>query len=100
MLSISQNFRVSVRVSVRLSVRLFTFRYRLNVFLPPLPKVPVVQNLEKFRYSESLGKSNGKKWSQILPFLFGSCLKLPRKKKCYFADFAVQNMLKTTLPDG
>ena len=33
-----------------------------------------------FRYSESLGKSNGKKWSQIWTFLFENCLKSPRKK--------------------
>ena len=36
-----------------------------------------------FRDSESLGKSNGKKWSQIWTFLFGNCLKSPRKKKFF-----------------
>jgi hypothetical protein len=30
-----------------------------------------------FRDSESLGKSNGKKWSQICTFLFENCLKSP-----------------------
>ena len=34
-----------------------------------------------FRYSESLGKSNGKKWSQIWTFLFKNGLKSPRRKK-------------------
>ena len=34
-----------------------------------------------FRNSESLRKSNGKKWSNIGTFLFGSGLKSPRKKK-------------------
>ena len=34
-----------------------------------------------FRDLESLGKSNGKKWSQIWTFLFENCLKSPRKKK-------------------
>ena len=53
-----------------------------------------------FRDSESLGKSNGEKWSNIWTFLFGSGLKLPRKKKFFFADFALQNMVETTLPDG
>ena len=53
-----------------------------------------------FRDSESLGKSNGKKWSHIQTFLFGSGLKSPRKKKFFFADFALQNMVETTLPDG
>ena len=33
-------------------------------------------------------------------FLFENCLKLPRKKKLFFADFALQNMVETTLPDG
>ena len=37
-----------------------------------------------FRDSESLGKSNGKKWTDIWTFLFGSGLKLPRKKKVFF----------------
>ena len=73
-------------------------RYRLPVFLPPLPKVgcPIF-----FRDSESLGKSNGKKWSHIWTFLFGSGLKsLSKTKIVFFADFALQNMVETTLPDG
>ena len=37
-----------------------------------------------FRDSESVGKSSGKKWSQIWNFLFGSGLKLPNKKKSFF----------------
>ena len=37
-----------------------------------------------FRDSESLGKSNEKKWSNIWTFLFGNGLKLPRKKKVFF----------------
>ena len=40
-----------------------------------------------FRDSESLGKSNGKKWSQIWTFSFENCLKLPRKKKFFFSHF-------------
>ena len=42
-----------------------------------------------FRDSESLGKSGGKKWSNIWTFLFGSGLKSPRKKSVFFADFAL-----------
>ena len=59
-------------------------RYRLKVFLPPIPEVrcPII-----FRDSKSLGKSNGKKWSQIGTFLFESCLKSPRKKKFFFSHF-------------
>ena len=53
-----------------------------------------------FRASESLGKSNGKKWSQIGTFFFENCQKLTRKKKFFFADFALQNMVETTLTDG
>ena len=34
----------------------------LNIFVPPLPKIKC-QNF--FRYTESLGKSAGNKWSQI-----------------------------------
>ena len=33
-------------------------------------------------------------------FLFGSGLKSPRKKSLFLADFALQNMVETTLPDG
>ena len=37
-----------------------------------------------FKDSESLGKSNGRKWSQIWTSLFGSGLKLLNKKKIVF----------------
>ena len=42
-----------------------------------------------FRDSESLGKSIGKKWSQIWTFLFKNCLKSPRKKKFFSSLFSV-----------
>ena len=32
--------------------------------------------------------------------MFGRGLKLPRKKSFLFADFALQNMVETMLPDG
>ena len=150
MLSISQNVRLSVRLCVCPSVRSL-LRYRLTVFLPPLPEVgcpmfleirnpwgkvmersglryehfclKIVKNRRAkkvffftfftfevsfnglfaptsrgwmsniFRDSESLRKSNGKKWSQIWTFLFGIGLKSPRKKKFFFADFAGYNRL-------
>ena len=38
------------------------------------------------RDSESLGKSNGKNWSQIWTLLFENCLKSPHKKK-FFSSF-------------
>ena len=53
-----------------------------------------------FRVSESLGKSAEKKVSQNWTFKWESGLKLPRKKKMFFAYFALQNMVETTLPDG
>ena len=40
-----------------------------------------------FRDSEYLGKSSGKKWSQIWTFLFENCLKSPRKRKFFFFTF-------------
>ena len=97
MLSISRNVRLSVRVFVCLSV-CSLLRYHLNVFLPPFFQS---QMSNIFRDLESLGKNNGKKWSQIGTFLFGSGLKSRRTKKvCFLADFALQNMIETTLPDG
>ena len=42
-----------------------------------------------FRDLESLRRSNGKKWSNIWTFLFGSGLKSPRKKNFFFAEFAL-----------
>ena len=45
MLSISRNIRLSVRLSVRLTV-CSLLRYRLNVFLPPLPEVGCPISLE------------------------------------------------------
>ena len=37
-----------------------------------------------FRYSESLGKSAGNKWSQIRKLLLIKGVKLPGKKKVFF----------------
>ena len=96
MLSISRNVRLSVCPCVCLSVCLFTFEVPFNGLFPPSSRS---QMLNIFRYSESLGKSNGKKWFNIWTFLFGSGLKSPRK---FFlcADLALQNIVETTLPDG
>ena len=55
-----------------------------------------------FRDSESLGKSNGKKWSQIWLFLFENWLKSPRKKKFFSSLFSVffgfRSFFKVFLP--
>ena len=77
MLSISRFVRPSVRVCVCPSVHfwgtgLFASQSRMS-------------NI--FRDAESLGKSNGKKWSQIWTFLFDNCLKLPHKKSFFLHFF-------------
>ena len=75
-----------VCLSVCLFVCLFTFEVPFNGLFAPTSRSRM-SNI--FRDTESFGKSNGKKWSQIWTFLFGSGLKLPRKKKFFFcADFA------------
>ena len=70
---------------VCLSVCVFTFEVPFNGLFAPTSRSRM-SNI--FRDSEFLGKSNGKKWSQIGTFLFGSGLKSPRKKKffccCWF----------------
>ena len=55
-------------------------RYRLNVFLPPLPEI---QRSNFFRFSESLGKSNRKKLSKIFKLSLVKGVKLTQQKKNY-----------------
>ena len=64
----------SVCPSVRVSVCLFTFEVPFTGLFAPTSRSRI-SNI--FRDSESLGKSNGKKWSQIWTFLFKNCLKSP-----------------------
>ena len=86
-----------VCLSVRLSVCLFNFEVPFNgIFAPNFRNR--MSNI--FRDLESLGKSIEKKWSYIWTLLFGSILKLPQKKLVFFANFALQNMVETALPDG
>ena len=59
-------------------------RYRLTVFLPLLTEVGCPIFLE---IRNPWGKKNGKNWSHIWTFLFGSGLKSPRKKKLFFCWF-------------
>ena len=75
---------MSVCVCVCLSVCLFTFEVPFNGLFAPTSRSRM-SNI--FRDSESLGKSNGKKWSNIWTFLFGNGLKSPRKKKGFFCWF-------------
>ena len=61
-------------------------RNRLNVFVPPLPEVGCPK---KIKDSESLGKSNGKKCSNIGKFLIKKVVQSPHKEKvCFLANFA------------
>ena len=72
---------MSVCLSVCLSVCVFTFEVPFKrLFAPTSPS----QMSNIFRDSESLGKSNGKKWSQNWTF---------------FCWFCLTNMVETTLPD-
>ena len=75
---------MSVCLAVCVSVCVFTFELPFNGLFAPTSQSRM-SNI--FRDSESLGKSNGKKWSQIWTFLFKNCLKSPRKKKFFFSHF-------------
>ena len=70
--------------SVCLSVCVFTFEVPINGLFAPTSRSRM-SNI--FTDSESLGKSNGKKWSQIGTFLFESCWKSRHKKKFFFLHF-------------
>ena len=74
-------FSKSICPYVCVCVCLFTFEVPFNGLFAPTSQSRM-SNI--FRDSESLGKSNGKKWSNIRTFLFASGLKLPRKKKFFF----------------
>ena len=73
------------------------FRYRVNVFLPPTSRSQFPKYLEIRNPWGKVMERSGLRFEH----LFGSGSKSPRKKKeGFFADFALQNMLETTLPDG
>ena len=77
----------------------FICSLRLNVFLPPTSRSPISK---LFQYSESLGKSNVRKWSQIRTFLFKNGLKsLPQKKFLQFFFFCslYLNIFLSPLPE-
>ena len=97
MLSISRNVRLSVCPPVRPSVRpsvCSLLRYRLNVFLPSLPKVKCPICLE-------IRNPWGKVMERSGLIFEHFCLKIVKnrraKKSLFFADFALQNMVETTL---
>ena len=70
-----------VRVFVWVFVCLFTFEVPFKRLFAPTSQ-SCMSNI--LRGSESLGKSNGKKWSHIETFFFENFQKLPRAKKFFF----------------
>ena len=64
--------------------------YRLNIFLPPLPEFGCNFFLEIRNPWGKVMERSGLRFEHF-------CLEVVQNRR---ADFAVQNMLKTTLPDG
>ena len=71
--------------------------YRLTVFLPPLPKVGCPKFLE---IRNPWGKVMERSGLTFEHFCFKWSKIAAQKKIVFFADFALQNMVETTLPDG
>ena len=90
-----QNVRLSVRLSVCLSICVLTFEVPFKRFFAPISQSRM-SNI--FRDSESLGKSNGKNWSQIWTFLFESCLKSPHKKSFFLLILLYKTLWKPRFP--
>ena len=91
--SISQNVRLSVRVFVRVSV-CSLLRYRLDVFLPPLPEVGCPIFLEIPNPWGKVLERNGLGFEHFCLKIVKNCL-----AKFFFAVFVLQNLVETTLPD-
>ena len=83
-------FYKSICPSVCPCVCPFTFEVPFNGLFAPTSRSRM-SNIS--RDLESLGKSNGKKWSNIWTFFFGNGLKSPRNFFFFFADFAGYNCL-------
>ena len=81
-----ENCRKSPRKKKIFFLTFFTFEVPFNGLFSPTSR-SWMSNI--FKDSESLGKSNGKKWSNIWTFLFGSGLKSPQKKKFFFCWFCL-----------
>ena len=90
MLSISWFVDMCVCLSICLSVCLFTFEVPLKHFVAPTSQSWMSKS---FRDSESLGKSNEKKWSQIGKLLLIKGVKLLREKNSFWANFAFMNWI-------
>ena len=79
-------FYKSICPSVCLCVCVFTFEVPFKRLFAPTSRSRM-SNI--FTASESLGKSNVKKWSQIWTFLFENCWKSCHKKKFFFSTFSL-----------
>ena len=91
MLSISRNVRLCVCLSV-----CSLLRYRLNAFLRPLPEVGCPKTLEIRNPWGKVMERSGLRFEHF-------CLEVVANRRAtffFFLIFAVQNILKTTLPDG
>ena len=84
MLYISQNFNPCFRLCV--CVCLCTFKVPLKRFIAPTSQSWMSKIC---RDSESLGKSNWKKWSQIWKLLLIKGVKLLHKKVSFWGNFAL-----------
>ena len=74
-----------------MSVCLFTFEVPFKGFFAPTSRRPMSKH---FRFSESLGKSNGKKWYQIWKLLLIKGVKSPRRKKFFLRIFHLFTLFK------
>ena len=72
-------------------------RYRLTVFLPPLPEVGCQIFLE---IRNPWGKVIERSGVTFKHFCLEVVKIAAQKKVCFFADFSLQNMVETPLPDG
>ena len=72
-------------------------RYRLNVFFPPLPEVGCPIFLELRNHWGKVMERSGLRFNDFCLELDYNCQKKNKKK---LADFALQNMVETRLPDG
>ena len=72
--------KIGAQKKVFFSLTFFTFEVPFYSLFAPTSKSRM-SNI--FRDFESLGKSNGKKWSQIWTFVFENFLKSPRKKSLF-----------------
>ena len=84
-------------MSICVSVCLSTFEVPFNGLFSPTSQ----SRMSNIEIRNPWGKVMERSGLTLEFFLFGSGLKLPRTKKVFFfADFALQNMLETTLLDG